>query len=337
MVPQQKLLSVVVPAYNAQEYLVKCLDSLLVADRELFSKLEVLVVNDGSTDSTSAIAHEYEGRYPDVFRVIDKDNGNSGSCINVALAVAKGRYFRELDSDDWLATEALAAFITLLEGRREDIVSTLKRNHFPNGKTQSYQGLGVEYDTTCLIDGFIFRNRWDKVHFTMHTMSFRTGLLRSIGYRQMEGIFYTDMILCYFALKAARDIWFSKLCLYQYSDGREDQSISRENSMLHRHDYFLVSERLLKDFIPIQDSFGENRRHILVEIICNYVNVFYRLCPVSDPDRDALDKLVSLQPELKQLSDDNRFGNRNAEIYELLRQKTKEIEGISAKLTKAQG
>lgn len=294
-----KTLSVVIPAYNAQDYLPRCLDSLLIPDQERFQALEVIVVNDGSADGTSALAHRYAARYPGVFRVIDKENGNGGSCINAALAVAAGKYFRELDSDDWFDTASLSDFISLLEERSEDIVSTLKSNHFPDGETETYPGLGVEYGKTCLIDDFIFRQPKDKVHFTMHAMSFRTDFLRAIGYRQLEGIFYTDMIQCYYALKSARDIWFSKICLYQYSDGRDDQSMAEENALKYRHHFFLVSKNLLEDFIPIRDSLGENRRKILLEIIYNYVNVLYQLCPESDPDLEELDRLMSMQPELK--------------------------------------
>ena len=297
-----KALTVVVPAYNAQGLLGRCLDSLIIDDPALFPALEVIVVNDGSTDGTSAIAHQYQSRFPEVFIVIDKKNGNSGSCINAALAIATGKYFRELDSDDWFDTDALAGFLHLLETRDEDIVSSLKQNHFPDGHITSYHGLGVDYDRTCSIDSFRFRNPMDKVHFTMHALSFKTSFLREIGYRQMEGIYYTDMILCYFTLKAARDIWFSKLCVYQYSQDRDGQSLAPENVRKYGRHFFLVSKRLLEDFIPIQDTFGENRRHILLEIIYNYVSYFYQISPPWDPDRAELDRLVNMQPELKQLA-----------------------------------
>lgn len=309
---EAKILSVAVPAYNARDFIRQCLDSLLIPEQELFRALDVIVVNDGSTDGTSAIAHTYAERYPGVFRVIDKENGNSGSCINAALAVAEGKYFRELDSDDRFDTGALAAFVRLLAGRSEDIVSSLKLNRFPDGHTVTYEGLPVDYGKTCLIDCFRPRHPRDKVHFTMHTMSFRTAFLRSIGYRQLEGIFYTDMVLCYFPLKAARDIWFSDLCVYQYSEGREGQSLAPENLIRHRRDFFLVSKCLLEDFIPIQDSLGENRRRILLEIIYNYVNAFYQLSPASDPDRKELDRLTDLQPEFKELKEKELLWRRTA-------------------------
>ena len=71
----EKILTIVIPTYNMQDYLRRCLDSLIVPEEQM-QRLEVLVVNDGSEDNSSAIAHEYQDKYPDTFRVVDKENGN---------------------------------------------------------------------------------------------------------------------------------------------------------------------------------------------------------------------------------------------------------------------
>ena len=94
-----KNLTIIVPDYNMEEYLAKCCESVVVAP-ELMERLEVLVVNDGSTDGTSEIAHVFERRYPGSFRVIDKQNGHYGSCVNRGLAEAKGEFVKLLDADD---------------------------------------------------------------------------------------------------------------------------------------------------------------------------------------------------------------------------------------------
>ena len=82
-----KILTVIVPSYNMEKYLPKCLGSLIVAS-ELMERIEVIVVNDGSTDRTSEIAHEFAANYPQTFKVIDKSHGHYGSCINTALPIA---------------------------------------------------------------------------------------------------------------------------------------------------------------------------------------------------------------------------------------------------------
>ena len=105
-----KILTVIVPSYNMEKYLPKCLGSLVVAP-ELMERLEVLVVNDGSTDRTSDIAHEFATKYSNSFRVIDKANGHYGSCINAALRVAMGRYVKILDADDSFDPDEFSKFI----------------------------------------------------------------------------------------------------------------------------------------------------------------------------------------------------------------------------------
>ena len=102
-----KILSIIVPTYNMEKYLERCLSSLIVSDEQM-AMLEVLVINDGSKDRSSEIAHGYESRYPDTFRVIDKTNGHYGSCVNRGLQEATGKYVKVLDADDWFNTENFA-------------------------------------------------------------------------------------------------------------------------------------------------------------------------------------------------------------------------------------
>ena len=110
-----KILSIIVPSYDMEAYLPKCLGSLVVDDRELLQKLDVIVVNDGSKDRTSEIAHEFEANYRGVFRVIDKDNGHYGSCINAGLAVAAGTFVKVLDADDYYLTDNFKEYLSLVD------------------------------------------------------------------------------------------------------------------------------------------------------------------------------------------------------------------------------
>ena len=115
-----KILTIVVPSYNMEAYLGKCLDSLIVRDADgslnanMMDALEVLVINDGSKDRTSEIGHSYEAKYPGTFRVIDKENGHYGSCVNRGLAEAKGAFIRVLDADDYVDNAKFKLFLELL-------------------------------------------------------------------------------------------------------------------------------------------------------------------------------------------------------------------------------
>ena len=118
----EKALTVIVPTYNMERYLGECLASM-VTERSP-ELLEVVVVNDGSTDGSSAIAHRFAEQHPTLFKVIDKENGHYGSCINEALKYATGKYFRPLDADDWVNTDSLIKLLEKLSTCTADLVIT---------------------------------------------------------------------------------------------------------------------------------------------------------------------------------------------------------------------
>ena len=118
-----KILTIIIPTYNMEKYLRRCLDSLII-DEEGMKQLEVLVINDGSKDSSSQIAHEYQDKYPDTYRVIDKENGNYGSCINRGLKEATGKYVKVLDSDDTYDNHSLVEYLQTLNTIDVDIIVT---------------------------------------------------------------------------------------------------------------------------------------------------------------------------------------------------------------------
>ena len=110
-----KVLTVLVPTYNVEKYLRRCLDSLLLP--EVFEEIEVLVVNDGSKDGSADIARAYEKKYPQTVVFVDKENGGHGSTINVGIEKAQGTYFKVLDSDDWVN---IGDFIEFVKRLKED-------------------------------------------------------------------------------------------------------------------------------------------------------------------------------------------------------------------------
>ena len=218
-----KLLSIIIPTYNMQHYLTRCLDSLVMTDNALMAQLQVLVINDGSTDCSSAIAHEYETQYPDTFRVIDKDNGNYGSCVNRGLREATGKYVKLLDADDWFNTAEFAKYLVALREIDVDLVLTpFVSHHEPSGEERlSTQPYLVEKD---VYDFNSYPN--DKIsRYSMHMVSYRTKLLREIGYQQTEGISYTDTEWTHIPQYAVKSFAWIDAPVYQYSIGREGQTM----------------------------------------------------------------------------------------------------------------
>lgn len=97
-----KLLTITVPCFNSESYLKRCLDSLVMGGKDV----EIIVVNDGSTDRTGEIAESYAKRFPDLVTAVHKENGGHGSGVNTGLRLASGKYFKVVDSDDWLEEDA---------------------------------------------------------------------------------------------------------------------------------------------------------------------------------------------------------------------------------------
>lgn len=297
----KKILSIVVPVYNMEDCLDRCLDSLLVSNRELFLMLEVIVVNDGSTDGTSAVAHSYAERFQEVFRVIDKENGNSGSCVNAGLAVATGKYFRQLDADDRLDTALLEKFIPLLCEREEDLVSTPHKNCYHDGSYRLYGADGVEFGRTYLLDEVRIPGG-NVGALSMHSLTYRLDFLKSYGHWQQEGIYYTDVEQCYFASAHARDIYFCDMCLYLYIFGRDGQSVTFPMYSKNREHLLKVSLRLVKDYVVRSASgISQNRKTILAGQALESIKPVYGIYLLAEKDNPGfleLDRLVVSCPDL---------------------------------------
>ena len=222
-----KLLSVAVAAYNGESTLAKALDSCLTAGAE---RLEVLVVNDGSTDGTARLARQYVQRRPDVFRLIDQKNGGYGSAVTAALHAAQGRYFRTLDCDDWFDPQALASLLKQLEHCTADVVMTNYRT-VQNGLVRRTFDVCAGRRAGCV---YSFEDLGGApLDLEIHGMTFRTQVLHAAGISLPHRRSYTDMAYTFLGLAAAQTLVFYPLPLYHYRLGRDGQSVSLAS--YHKH------------------------------------------------------------------------------------------------------
>lgn len=298
-----KILSIIVPSYNMEAYLPKCLGSLIIEDKELFQKVEVIIVNDGSKDSTSMIAHEFSEKYPDVFKVIDKANGNYGSCINAALPIAKGVFVKILDADDSFDTKAFTKMLTMmkkseLDAEQVDLFLTdfvevdetgsekiLHSIQLPLGRT-----LNVE-DVDCI------------PLLYMHSIAYRTENLRRMQYRQTEGISYTDTEWTYYPMRNVMRIRYEKLPVYRYLVGRIGQTVAPE---VQKRSVWMVAEiaRLMVENYPDM-ILGAN--HVLSRYIDDFVVMMnckvYNISILKIHDKENDRKLVGFDKMLSEHSD----------------------------------
>lgn len=274
-----KLLSIVIPTYNMEKYLRKCLDSFVVSD-DVMKYLEVIIVNDGSKDSSSEIAHEYEFKYPQVFHVIDKENGNYGSCINRGLKESSGKYFRVLDADDYFNKNGVEKFIENLASLQTDvdvIYTAYQINYMEEGKSKKVINHDFLFNRIInLYEETIPNPNFDNL--TMHTISYNTEFLRRINYFQQEGISYTDTEYVYYPLIMAKTLIPFDIVLYCYNIGREGQTVSVDSMIKNRDSYTKLYSRFIKDYNYIKGNLSSMtvRRNILTSIVHNMLRIYIK-------------------------------------------------------------
>lgn len=223
------LLSIIVPSCNMAKYLPKCLGSLIG-----FSGLEVLVVNDGSSDDTSKIAHEIAAKYNQdnltTFRIIDKPNGHYGSCINAGLPLATGEYVKILDADDFVNSKGLATLIDRLrqwvtDGSAPDLVLTgISEEYVTDGTSISGMPPFAEGDVG--VDEYYDKRLSEAWYSAMHFMAYRRQMFEGLEYRQTEGVAHTDEEWILYPMAKVKTIQCLHCDVYHYLVGREGQSMS---------------------------------------------------------------------------------------------------------------
>ena len=185
-----KILSIIIPTFNMENYLPMCLNSLV--DTPTISDLvEVLIINDGSKDSSSEIAHEYERKFPKTFRVVDKENGNYGSCINRGLQEASGKYVKVLDADDYFNNRSFSDFVKFLRNTDADLIISPYIKVDDEGKVLNKIEFDLPEKILIFSDEQLRRVFYSK-HFQMHAVTYKTQIFKSLNYHQSEGISYTD-------------------------------------------------------------------------------------------------------------------------------------------------
>lgn len=298
-----KVLSIIVPAYNVETYLADGLRSLVVADRTVFDVLEVIVVNDGSVDRTSEIAHGFASEFPYVFKVIDKANENYGSCINAGLNIACGMYVRILDGDDSYDTSAFERYMRfVINETRSTTPCDVIFNDF---KTVDAQGKILEYKSY----DFIGRKGATLADFDYEeervlwapAISYRLELLHRIGYEQTEGIFYTDQEWDAIPMMDVESFTYCPEAIYNYLIGRSDQSCNDAVRLRNFAMHFPVAEKIIQRYKmkgPIKGEADANMRCVEAQIR-SHIRAFYWTCLIRHPDVLLLEALKEFDEFLK--------------------------------------
>ena len=225
-----KLLTIVIPSYNVEGFLRKCVERMIPAGPEL----DVLIVDDGSTDGTPELADALAAEHPGIVRVIHQENGGHGEGLNQGIRTAQGIYLKSVDADDRIDTESLLALMELLRGHAaENTLADLVINDYVYDNTEREGIFGVRYnhvfhsgrtDTWETCNAFPI---WKQ--FMIHSMCYRVELLREHGYELPKHTFYEDNLYIYQPLPWVKKILYLPYPLYGYTVGQENQSISKKN------------------------------------------------------------------------------------------------------------
>ena len=261
-------LLIIIPAYNEEENI----ENVVSFIQKKYSEYDYIVVNDGSKDNTSKIGHEYAEKYPDIIRVIDKENGGHGDAVNYGLANAEGKYFKVVDSDDWVNTESLQNILNVLKKMEEhgEEVDMLIANYVYE-KEGAHHKKVMHY--TNLPQNQIFT--WNDVsrfrkgqYILMHSVIYRTKLLRECGLELPKHTFYVDNIYVYKPLPSVKTLYYMDVDFYRYFIGREDQSVN-EKVMISRIDQQINVNKIMVDEFDLWKIPNRKLRHYMF----NYLEI----------------------------------------------------------------
>lgn len=300
---KKKLLSIVIPTYNMEDLLPRCLDSLLVDDKVLLQCLEVIIVNDGSKDSSLKIALKYQQEHPDTFVVIDKENGNYGSCVNAALRKASGLYFRILDADDYFDTLALKDLLEYIKdsGTNTDIIFTNYQRDIALGSSQVIRVENVCYKASYDISMFDFKRYSRGMAFAMHSITYKLEVLKEVPLVHLEGISYTDSEYCFYPLYKCQTISFLNVVLYHYQIGRNGQTVSESSYQKNIGNLSAILNRMLntwKAYPPEKHVYENQKCPFLLCAFAYYQTILTTKFSCKEDINQIENKIASFDKEL---------------------------------------
>lgn len=295
-----KLLTIIVPCFNSEEYLSRCLDSLVTGGDEV----EVIVVDDGSVDRTGEIAEKYARWFPEIVTVVHKENGGHGSGVNTGLRLARGKYFKVVDSDDWLEAAAYRKLLkqikmwSAIEVSPDLVICNYTYNHLDEGteKEMNYRNVFPERQTCT----------WDEIksfrpsqYLIMHALVYRTDVLKKSRLVLPEHMFYVDNIFAYYPLTYVETLYYMDINLYQYYLGREDQSVN-EKVLISRIEQQIKVTKIVAECVDLREV---RRRHPkLANYMCRNVSIMMAISSIHlllSGEEQARDRHREIWEEMK--------------------------------------
>lgn len=254
----QPLITFLVPCYNSEDYMEKCINSILVGRK--FANIEIIIVDDGSTDNTGKIADRYEKNYPDICRVIHQKNQGHGEGLNQGIRYGRGLYYKVVDSDDWIDEKAYRKTVQHLkraemQGGVDVFITNFVYEHIGNGTFNMH------------FRGILPQNRiftWKETrpffltkHFMMHNCLFNMKLIHKMNVKLPKHIFYEDSYFTDIMISGTNRLYYVDEDFYRYLIGREGQSVNEEIMIKRAHHQYKLTWSLVNR-LPIRKLMTKN-------------------------------------------------------------------------------
>ena len=294
-----KLLSIAIPSYNSENYMRNCIESLLPGGEEV----EIIIVNDGSKDGTAAIADEYAEKYPTIVKAIHQENGGHGEAVNAGLRAATGLYYKVVDSDDWVNEEAYLKILKKLAElvQTNNMVDMMLSNYVYEKEGKKHKKV-MQY-RTAFPTNKVFT--WDDVKFLhvgqyimMHSVIYRTQMLKECGLELPKHTFYVDNIFIYHPLPYVQKLYYMDVNFYRYYIGREGQSV-QEKVMIGRIDQQIRVTKLIIDDCDVWKVKNKKLRNYMLSHI-EILMVITSILAIRSKSEENLTKKKELWQYLKE-------------------------------------
>lgn len=267
----EKILSIIIPSYNTSEYIDTCLPTFL-SDEKILNDIELLIVNDGSKDDTLKKAKEFEKRYPNAIKVIDKENGGHGSTINSGIKFANGKYFKVVDGDDWVDNNNLANLVQQLKKIEVDMVVNPYIEYNEKKQSQRIISRGGQYKGEKLFEELTLEEA-----IPMHSLTYKTSILNEHQISLDENAFYVDVEYILFPIPFIKTVYFFDYPVYVYRYDTPNQSVSTKSTQKNVLHHLKVVNSVLKFYDKLPENTGLNAKEYIHSRLIRLVNTQYNI------------------------------------------------------------
>lgn len=276
-----KVLSVIVPSYNCAAFLDKGIPTFL--HPEVLEKLEILIVNDGSSDATPETAEKYCQAYPGSIRLISQENRGHGGALNAGFAAARGKYLKPVDADDWVLTENLPELIHQLENCESDVVLTHYHTvDVSNGEVVNFRSHPEVFGKSMSMEQIVASFRSFYRVMTFHGIAYKTEFYKAHGLQLSEHVFYEDNQYATFPCCHAATVTALDLYLYEYRVGDANQSVALANQIKRLPHLETVMHRMTEEYSRLPEHAGKRYAALKTQgVVLSYLN----LTLLAHPDR----------------------------------------------------